>query len=48
VPIAVVGVTPKTKISIGVISEPPPIPVIPTRIPTPSPNATRAKSTRGA
>src|SRR5215210_941285 len=45
VPMAVVGVTPKTRISIGVISDPPPMPVMPTRIPTPRPKATRAKST---
>src|SRR5215213_1170839 len=43
---AVTGVTPKTRISIGVISDPPPIPVMPTRMPTPRPNATRAGSTR--
>src|SRR5215218_9338954 len=43
---AVTGVTPKTRISIGVIREPPPMPVMPTRMPTPRPNATRAGSTR--
>jgi hypothetical protein len=48
VPMAVTGVTPNTRISIGVISDPPPIPVIPTRIPTPRPKAMRAKSTRAA
>jgi hypothetical protein len=38
VPIAVTGFTPNTRISSGVISEPPPMPVIPTKMPTPSPN----------
>ena len=33
VPIATVGLKPKRKTSIGVIREPPPIPVIPTRMP---------------
>src|SRR4051794_15478824 len=33
VPIATVGLKPKTRIRIGVISDPPPIPVIPTRRP---------------
>src|SRR5688572_28362700 len=33
VPIATVGLKPRRKTSIGVISEPPPIPVIPTRMP---------------
>src|SRR3954468_5983987 len=38
VPTAVTGFTPKTTISSGVISEPPPMPVSPTRQPTPRPN----------
>src|SRR5437899_4593419 len=37
VPIAVTGLKPKIKIRIGVIREPPPTPVRPTRIPTPNP-----------
>src|ERR1700709_1909364 len=37
VPIAVVGWIPKIRISSGVISEPPPIPVIPTMMPSPNP-----------
>jgi len=44
VPIAVIGFTPNTRISSGVISEPPPIPVIPTRIPTPRPKPISATS----
>src|SRR3954451_17480504 len=38
VPIAVVGWIPKTRISSGVISDPPPMPVMPTRTPMPRPN----------
>src|SRR5687768_1890303 len=37
VPIATVGLNPKRKTSIGVISEPPPMPVMPTRRPMSSP-----------
>src|SRR5688500_18268552 len=44
VPIAVVGLTPKTRTSSGVISDPPPIPVSPTRKPTPKPKKTIAGS----
>ena len=44
VPIAVVGWMPKIRISSGVISEPPPIPVIPTRMPIPSPKTMIAGS----
>src|SRR6266487_2515080 len=44
VPIAVTGAVPTTRMSSGVISEAPPIPVIPTRIPIPSPSATTAGS----
>src|SRR5512132_1500950 len=40
VPIAVVGLTPKRRTSRGVIREPPPIPVMPTRKPTPKPKKT--------
>src|ERR1700679_967206 len=44
VPIAVVGWIPKIRISSGVISEPPPMPVIPTRTPMPNPKRTIAGS----
>ena len=37
VPIAVVGWIPKIRISSGVISEPPPMPVMPTSTPMPKP-----------
>ena len=37
VPIAVTGVIPKIRISSGVISEAPPIPVMPTSRPMPNP-----------
>ena len=37
VPTATFALNPKSRIRIGVIRLPPPIPVIPTRIPTPSP-----------
>src|SRR3954454_16528187 len=40
VPIAVVGLTPKRRTSSGVIREPPPMPVMPTRNPTPKPKKT--------
>src|SRR4051794_12943525 len=40
VPIAVVGLTPKRRTSSGVIRDPPPIPVMPTRKPTPKPKKT--------
>src|SRR5690348_3337744 len=43
-PIAVVGAVPNSRIRIGVISEPPPMPVIPTRRPMPSPAATSTGS----
>src|SRR5215211_6650005 len=46
VPIAVVGEIPKIRISSGVISEPPPMPVAPTSTPTPSPKRTIAGSIR--
>src|SRR3954451_1913484 len=44
VPIAVVGWMPKIRISRGVISEPPPMPVIPTSTPMPNPKRTIAGS----
>src|SRR3954447_934033 len=44
VPIAVVGWIPKIRISNGVISEPPPMPVMPTRTPMPNPKRTIAGS----
>src|ERR1700750_1359297 len=44
VPIAVVGWIPKMRISSGVISEPPPMPVIPTSTPMPNPKRTIAGS----
>ena len=44
VPIAVVGEIPKIRISSGVISEPPPMPVIPTSTPMPNPKRTIAGS----
>ena len=39
-PIAVDGLKPKKKMRIGVINEPPPIPVIPTSRPVTNPAAT--------
>src|SRR5688572_23682323 len=45
VPIAVTGLIPKTRISSGVIRLPPPMPVRPTRKPTPKPKKTIAGST---
>src|SRR3954469_16421371 len=47
VPIAVVGWIPKIRISSGVISEPPPMPVMPTRTPMPNPKRTIAGSMVG-
>src|ERR1041384_456356 len=44
VPIAVVGWMPKMRISSGVISEPPPMPVMPTSTPTPKPKKMSARS----
>src|SRR4051812_4261062 len=44
VPIAVVGEIPKMRISSGVISEPPPMPVIPTSTPIANPKRTIAGS----
>src|SRR3954452_2516907 len=44
VPIAVVGWIPKIRISSGVISEPPPMPVMPTSTPMPNPKRTIAGS----
>src|SRR3954447_26726417 len=44
VPIAVVGLIPKRRTSRGVIRDPPPIPVIPTRKPTPKPKKMMAGS----
>ena len=44
-PIATVGLKPKRKTSIGVISEPPPIPVIPTSTPMKSPASESFQST---
>src|SRR6187455_2831883 len=44
VPIAVVGWIPKIRISSGVISDPPPMPVIPTSTPMPNPKRTIAGS----
>jgi hypothetical protein len=45
VPTAVAGCTPNSKMSIGVMSDPPPIPVIPTRTPTKNPDSTYKGST---
>src|SRR5919201_2491310 len=45
-PIAVVGAVPKSRISTGVISDPPPMPVIPTRRPTPRPATISSGSKR--
>src|SRR6202022_1400341 len=42
------GCMPNNRINSGVISEPPPTPVIPTRRPTPKPEATGGGSTRDA
>src|SRR3954469_21837637 len=47
VPIATVGLMPATMMSSGVISEPPPIPVSPMRMPTPSPNTMTSGSMSG-
>ena len=44
VPIAVTGLIPKTRISSGVISEAPPMPVMPTSRPMPNPNTISAGS----
>src|SRR3712207_6763703 len=44
-PTATTGLTPKTTTSSGVISEPPPIPVSPTSVPTPNPKRTMSGST---
>ena len=44
-PIATVGLKPKRKTSIGVISEPPPIPVMPTSTPMNSPAIESFQST---
>jgi hypothetical protein len=44
VPIAVTGLTPKSRISSGVISVPPPMPVMPTIAPIPKPKITIAGS----
>jgi hypothetical protein len=44
VPIAVVGWMPKIRISSGVISDPPPMPVMPTSTPIPSPKTMIAGS----
>ncbi len=46
VPIAVVGWIPKIRISSGVISEPPPMPVMPTSTPMPNPKRMIAGSMR--
>src|SRR5436190_524024 len=48
VPIAVVGKIPKIRISSGVISQPPPMPVIPTSTPMPNPKRTIAGSISGS
>src|SRR3954471_10042019 len=45
VPTAVTGLMPNTIISSGVISDPPPMPVRPTSVPTPNPNTTISGST---
>src|SRR3954454_12722056 len=45
VPTAVTGLMPNTMIKSGVISDPPPMPVNPTRVPTPSPKTTIRGST---
>ena len=47
-PTAVFGSKPKIRISIGVISEPPPIPVMPTSVPTARPAITNCQVTRNA
>src|SRR3954447_23642258 len=44
---ATLGLMPATMISSGVISEPPPIPVSPMRIPTPSPKTMTSGSMSG-
>ena len=44
VPTATTGLMPNTRMSSGVISEPPPMPVIPTRMPTPRPKRMSAGS----
>ena len=46
-PIAVAGLKPKRKTSIGVMSDPPPIPVMPTRTPTARPARTNCQVTEG-
>jgi len=46
VPMAIVGLVWKARMSSGVMSEPPPTPVVPTRIPTPKPKRTIRRSTR--
>src|SRR5436853_2812303 len=43
-PTAVTGEVPNTRISSGVMSEPPPMPVIPTKKPIPKPNGIRSGS----
>jgi hypothetical protein len=45
VPIATLGLNPNTKISSGVISEPPPIPVSPTSVPISRPASASSHST---
>src|ERR1700760_3372323 len=45
---ATTGLIPNTRISSGVISEPPPMPVVPTRTPTPRPKRIRRGSTGSA
>src|SRR5436190_7911464 len=47
VPTAVTGWIPKTRIRSGVISEPPPMPVMPTSRPMPKPNMTMMGSIVG-
>jgi hypothetical protein len=48
VPIAVTGLIPKTRISMGVIRVPPPMPVMPTSAPIPKPKITIAGSIEDA
>ncbi len=47
-PTAVFGLKPKIRISIGVISEPPPMPVMPTSVPTARPAITNCQVMRDA
>src|SRR5437764_6500660 len=48
VPTAVFGLNPKMRISIGVISDPPPMPVMPTSVPTARPAITNCQVMGGS